>query len=64
MERHEGPLLLSARQAMELYGITRTMVYKLLHLPEAGAVRIGKRLFLEREKFVEWLHAQGERREC
>lgn len=63
MERHEGPRLLSARQAMELYGITRTMVYKLLHRPEAGAVRIGKRLLLNRDRVEEWLNAQAEKEE-
>lgn len=61
MEKREMPKLLSARQTMEVYGFTKTMVYRLLHMPEAGAVRIGRRRFLKTDRLEDWLNAQGER---
>ena len=52
------PLLIDAKYLMEGLGLSRTMSYNLLANPSAGAISIGGRKFLNRNRFLKWLDAQ------
>ena len=50
--------LLSASDLQEM-GMGRSMVYQLLNRADLPVVQIGKRKFMHREKFLEWLAGQA-----
>lgn len=45
---------------LEKAGFSRTMAYQLLNRDDVPTIRFGGRLFVHREKFLEWLAAQTE----
>ena len=59
MERAESyPVCLTAHDAMQLTGWSRTMTYRMLNVSEAGAFQVGARKFFHRDKLMEWLARQ------
>lgn len=58
---HIVPLLLSATDLQIYFHFHRSMCYVLLQRPECGALRIGKRRFLDRDRFMKWLSEQNEK---
>lgn len=40
------------------FGFTRSMAYAFLNREDVPVIRIGKRKFIRREKFYEWLERQ------
>ena len=54
MSRNDFPPLMSAKD-LQRVGMSRTMAYQLLNRQDVPAVRIGDRLFMNRDRFFEWL---------
>lgn len=50
--------LLSASDLQDM-GMGRSMVYQLLNRTDLPVVQIGKRKFMHKEKFLEWLEKQA-----
>ncbi|MCI7498424.1 MAG: helix-turn-helix domain-containing protein [Oscillospiraceae bacterium] len=51
------PEILSAKDLQEM-GFSRSMSYALFNREDIPIIRIGKRKFIRREKFLEWLAEQ------
>ena len=51
------PEILSAKDLQEM-GFSRSMSYALFNREDIPVIRIGKRKFIRREKFFEWLAEQ------
>ena len=45
---------------LQNFGFTRSMAYAFLNREDVPVIRIGKRKFIRREKFYEWLEKQEE----
>lgn len=43
---------------LQNFGLTRSMAYAFLNREDVPVIRVGKRKFIRREKFYEWLEAQ------
>ena len=57
-ERKNGtPEILSAKDLQEM-GFSRSMSYALFNREDIPVIRIGKRKFIRRERFMEWLTEQ------
>ena len=54
------PALLSAKH-LQSCGVTRSMAYQLLNRDDMPVIRIGERLFMNRDLFFEWLDGQARR---
>ena len=52
------PLMMDAK-AIQACGPSRSMAYALLNREDFPTVRIGKRLFVRRDMFLQWLEARG-----
>ena len=54
-DRKNGtPEILSAKDLQEM-GFSRSMSYALFNREDIPVIRIGKRKFIRRERFMEWL---------
>ena len=53
---NEVPLLLGANDIMKLTGLSRTMVYYLMHADGFPVITIGKRRLVRKEAFFDWLY--------
>lgn len=51
------PEILSAKDLQEM-GFSRSMSYALFNRDDIPVIRIGKRKFIRREKFLDWLAEQ------
>lgn len=56
----ELPLLLTIRNLTEDIGLSRAMAYQLMHREDMAVVVIGKRRFIKRDDFLNWLDDQRE----
>lgn len=56
------PEILSAKDLQEM-GFSRSMSYALFNRSDVPVIHIGKRKFIRREKFLEWLAEQERRKE-
>lgn len=57
-ERKNGtPEILSAKDLQDM-GFSRSMSYALFNREDIPVIRIGKRKFIRRERFMEWLAEQ------
>ena len=57
----ELPLFLNAATVAKVLGISPSSGYELMHEPDFPVLKIGNRLVVPKEKFVEWVsqHTQG-----
>ena len=51
------PEILSAKDLQEM-GLSRPMVYRLLNRTDTPVIQIGRRKFMRRDLFVQWLDKQ------
>ena len=58
--RASFPVLLSAKH-LQNCGVTRAMAYQLLNREDMPVVRIGERLFMNRDLFFDWMDSQARR---
>ncbi|WP_297300840.1 helix-turn-helix domain-containing protein [uncultured Oscillibacter sp.] len=57
----ELPLFLNAETVAKVLGISPSSSYELMHEPDFPVLKVGIRLVVPKEKFVEWVlrHTQG-----
>jgi len=57
----ELPLFLNAATVAKVLGISPSSSYELMHEPGFPVLKIGNRMVVPKEKFVEWVsqHTQG-----
>ena len=57
----ELPLFLNAETVAKVLGISPSSGYELMHEPDFPVLKIGNRMVVPKEKFVEWVsrHTQG-----
>lgn len=55
--KNEFPKMMTAED-LQNFGFTRSMAYAFLNRKDVPVIRVGKRKFIRREKFYEWLEAQ------
>ena len=57
----ELPLFLNAATVAKVLGVSPSSGYELIHEPNFPVLKIGNRLVVPKEKFVEWVsqHTQG-----
>ena len=57
----ELPLFLNAATVARVLGVSPSSGYELMHEPDFPVLKIGSRLVVPKEKFVEWVsqHTQG-----
>ena len=64
MKKYESynklPLTLSVPEVAAVLGISRAGAYELVHSASFPKVKIGKRILVPKDKFIEWLDAQVE----
>lgn len=57
----ELPLFLNAETVAKVLGVSLSSGYELMHEPNFPVLKIGSRIVVPKEKFVEWVsqHTQG-----
>ena len=57
----ELPLFLNAKTVAKVLGVSPSSGYELMHEPDFPVLKVGSRLVVPKEKFVEWVsqHTQG-----
>ena len=55
--KNEFPEMLTAED-LQNFGFTRSMAYAFLNREDVPVIRIGKRKFIRKEKFYEWIEEQ------
>lgn len=56
-ERNTTPEMLTVED-LQNFGFSRSMAYNFLNREDVPVIRIGKRKFIRKEKFYEWLEEQ------
>lgn len=51
----ELPLFISSETLSELLGISLSSCYELMHEKDFPVIRIGKRMVVEKSRFIEWV---------
>lgn len=57
----ELPLFLNAEVVGKVLGVSISSAYELIHEKGFPSVRIGNRLIIPKEKFIEWVNVKAER---
>ena len=57
----ELPLFLNAELVGKVLGVSSTTAYELMHNEDFPSLRIGSRLIVPKDKFMEWANKQAER---
>ena len=57
----ELPLFLNAAMVAKVLGVSLSSGYELMHEPDFPVLKVGSRMVVPKEKFVEWVsqHTQG-----
>ena len=57
----ELPLFLNAETVAKVLGVSPSSGYELMHEPDFPVLKVGSRMVVPKEKFVEWVsqHTQG-----
>ena len=57
----ELPLFLNAATVAKVLGVSPSSGYELMHEPDFPVLKVGSRMVVPKEKFVEWVsrHTQG-----
>lgn len=57
----ELPLFFNAELVGKVLGVSSTTAYELMHQDDFPSIKIGSRLIVPKEKFIEWTNKQSER---
>ena len=57
----ELPLFLNAEVVGQVLGVSISSAYELMHERDFPSVRIGNRLIIPKNKFIEWVNVKAER---
>ena len=55
----ELPLFLNAEIVAAVLGVSSSSAYELMHEPGFPTLRVGSRMVVPKEKFMEWVEAQS-----
>lgn len=55
-------LFFNAESVSKVLGISSTTAYELMHREDFPSIKIGNRIIVPKEKFIEWANKQSERR--
>jgi len=55
------PLFLNADVVGKVLGVSISSAYELMHEKDFPSVRIGNRLIIPKDKFIDWVNAKAER---
>lgn len=55
--KNDYPEMMTAED-LQNFGFTRSMAYAFLNRKDVPVIRVGKRKFIRKEKFYEWLEEQ------
>lgn len=58
------PLFLNAEQVAAVLGIAPSSAYELMHRPDFPTLRIGRRIVVPKEKFIQWVERNTEEGGC
>lgn len=58
----ELPLFFNAESVSKVLGISSTTAYELMYREDFPSIKIGNRIIVPKEKFIEWANMQSERR--
>ena len=53
------PLFLNARMVAQVLGVSISTAYELLHDPGFPTLRVGSRMVVPKEKFIQWAEGQS-----
>ena len=59
--KNKFPEMMTAED-LQNFGFTRSMAYAFLNREDVPVIHIGKRKFIRKEKFYEWIEAQEQKR--
>ncbi len=51
----ELPLFLNAAMVAKVLGVSSSSVYELMHEPDFPILKVGNRMVVPKEKFIEWV---------
>ena len=54
------PLFLNAKIVAELLGIAQSSAYELMHAKDFPTVRVGSRMVVPKERFIEWVNSYAD----
>ena len=57
----ELPLFLNAEVVGRVLGVSISSAYELMHEKNFPSIRIGNRLIIPKDKFIDWVNAKAER---
>ena len=57
----ELPLYLNALDISKLLGVSKSKAYELMSRNELPSIKLGGRVLVEREKFINWLDKKAEK---
>ena len=57
----ELPLYLNALDISKLLGVSKSKAYELMSRNEVPSIKLGGRVLVEREKFINWLDKKAEK---
>ena len=57
---NELPLMLSVPEVAKVLGISRAGAYELVRSDNFPKIRIGNRIVVPKDKFIQWIEAQTE----
>lgn len=57
----DPPLFLNAKMAAQVLGVSVSSGYELMHDPDFPTLRVGSRMVVPKEQFIQWVnaHAKG-----
>ena len=55
----ELPLFLNAKLVAQALGVSVSTAYELMHKPGFPTLRVGSRMVVPKEKFMQWVEAQS-----
>ncbi len=53
------PLFLNAKMVAQVLGVSISTAYELFHEPDFPTLRVGSRMVVPKEKFIQWAEAQA-----
>ena len=58
------PLFLNAKTVTKVLGVSPSSAYELMHEPDFPVLRVGNRLVVPKEQFIQWVAEHTEGGEC
>ena len=53
------PLFLNAKMVAQVLGVSISTAYEVMHEPSSPTLRVGSRMVVPKEKFIQWAEGQS-----